>query len=1776
MLTNPSIAQAATNAASTGVQQAVTTSAPDAFFRAFNRVFHPETTLRGTDDIEIFNTLRAELLPLCLPNDEGILPPQVIDCWKVFFFQESRGPVYTFTGVPDLKKCKEYYATYTPIEGRVRQDFPLTGSILGILSAITSIAVNAKQNVAKIALGYIGLVSLTLTELDSPVQQYEVTELLKKVTDILINGERYRGHFDNGALAGLRELSEVLKDFLSLPHPTRDCEVLPRAMKRFQRYQLSIILKMFQTLFVLTEGGNKPSLTTNLKRVAGGLLEDGSNTTTFDPDNPFQAFLQFVASSLEALHTQYVRKPITEHVEIPSLQEIEDYLRKSLKKGTRFAPIGTGRQHHAGDSVLYLLEQKAKDDGSQEVIWASGTDEAVIKASAQHLRRIADWLRFHLYIGDKVVDMNAVMSMEGQSWLAQGEEAEFVRHFIGRYQEMLLVFQRETGEAHAYLSRAIRTDMGSEHGVMKMLSSGLSQNVTCLMEHGLKPLLHIDDRFTCLVGYIQEIRRRIFTTTAGFLNASGYGFSLRYTAATEEQATTTLTTSRNDANKALGANPAQALLHAARPDTVSAEKIEKVKNLLLGYAKTHGYIQESSNGTSPLQGKNKMHQVRAEWIQSILNILNSSKIASAIVFEVAGKIWELKESENWSHFTQRRAGKTEIQECIAEIERVLFNKRMQNPLLHAFAGETDEAGAEMDTHGTAASINTTPANVTAFRRHDVKGDGDCGYTSFGIERLDAHQLLSANISSITTLLQPAVQEALLTDAFYVYLVSQNATPLTHDQIESQLEHCSTDPVIASAYIDYDVLHKKIDKGWAHPSVLQALSDIQKIELYLWYPIQRGSRIITPYQNKHADFAHHCPVGATQRLDLAFVNNNHFERLDPTGRGERPDYVVKVNEQSATEVFAEAAEHGAPPSAPDKQVVILTKPLRLKPHFVYHLNQELVGLTAIHASSKKRADFLEILAVMVGLTGRQKKFAAVQATELRAWRYEQAKQYLRGELLAAYSREGQSKESAQQFLLGMHPKESELHRVRSVPEDLTPYRGKYLFVTETSQLFYVDQQLINTGVRDASIIERLFGAHASTKMRVDALMGLIESHGGHNPMLDVVKAKSRDAEGIQASGAYEAAKTNVLTSRFSGNSWLASEASREYRSLVGDAERLLQRTMPADGSRMTSQEFLMDIKRHLLLDFMNRDESFEEESFALDDLLAQLMDAFSSMPVKGVQDEQERRAFYQEVVRHIMGLGASPLRWMRAQREKARATPISADESRGYLLVAQQVKLILSHLEHRAHHLGETVLLLGDKFKRLLKAVENFAEHLYACAGDEDEWVWNRISRVFDLPDGARLERTTLFWCVLELIYTMLNEGLSLNEDANEELTPQEMVLKGEKVRGFQEQQRRFKVFAESYIKKVRPELFGCALHVVAERPPADKCAEYQDSYLFCKAINARQLYYVHPDSTLELVRIGNFSKFETELSALKKKPSDTLVHLTEEQIAALVTENGGHTWSLRLDEQVMTQILPPFISHRNYGRRTFVELFRAYSDVEGEFERLAEVRQHGREIFNAARMTFQSREELAAANQRADDACKQKEEECKQKEEERKQKEEERKQKEEERKQKEEERKQKEEERKQKEEERKQKEEERKQKEEERKQKEEECKQKEDAIRRHEESRQALILHLLSTKLSANYFQPALPAAERRVIYGRQYSEILVIVKAAFGQTISALEIEKEVLRHLRGDEYSHIRDLVPPEVGSAGAGGVTSRQSRYTMYSPRDSESDSLHEPLLGQRQRQ
>lgn len=178
-----------------------------------------------------------------------------------------------------------------------------------------------------------------------------------------------------------------------------------------------------------------------------------------------------------------------------------------------------------------------------------------------------------------------------------------------------------------------------------------------------------------------------------------------------------------------------------------------------------------------------------------------------------------------------------------------------------------------------------------FKRLNVSSDGDCGYTAFGITRTQAYQLLIDNLNTIRNIIKPAIQEALrmeafndalknqdrltqaLSKAYDKYVEASNAGGEMPQDILDALDRAGDDSTILLGYIDYDVKDKQIDAGWSHPCILFALAKIQGIELNIWQCNDQGELVVHPYYPRYT------PVKATQRTDLLFINNNHFERLE---------------------------------------------------------------------------------------------------------------------------------------------------------------------------------------------------------------------------------------------------------------------------------------------------------------------------------------------------------------------------------------------------------------------------------------------------------------------------------------------------------------------------------------------------------------------------------------------------------------------------------------------------------------------------------------------------------------------------------------------------------------------------------------------------------------------------------------------------------------------------------------------------------------------------------
>ncbi|CAM4436377.1 MAG: hypothetical protein LEGION0398_MBIBDBAK_00551 [Legionellaceae bacterium] len=176
-----------------------------------------------------------------------------------------------------------------------------------------------------------------------------------------------------------------------------------------------------------------------------------------------------------------------------------------------------------------------------------------------------------------------------------------------------------------------------------------------------------------------------------------------------------------------------------------------------------------------------------------------------------------------------------------------------------------------------------------FEQYSVSDGESFGFSVFGINREEGYQLLVNNIVGVTPILKKGVTDALLTESFIYYLQENNFASqefikafnyyqqqaqqsLNIDEEYEELIHHASQLDVVLNYINYDVRDKKIDAGWSHPAILQALAHIQEINLYIW---ERGDN---HQLNPLAVNPHYAPQGDTQRIDLLFTNGNHFDRL----------------------------------------------------------------------------------------------------------------------------------------------------------------------------------------------------------------------------------------------------------------------------------------------------------------------------------------------------------------------------------------------------------------------------------------------------------------------------------------------------------------------------------------------------------------------------------------------------------------------------------------------------------------------------------------------------------------------------------------------------------------------------------------------------------------------------------------------------------------------------------------------------------------------------------
>lgn len=196
----------------------------------------------------------------------------------------------------------------------------------------------------------------------------------------------------------------------------------------------------------------------------------------------------------------------------------------------------------------------------------------------------------------------------------------------------------------------------------------------------------------------------------------------------------------------------------------------------------------------------------------------------------------------------------------------------------------------------ALSVCIRLIDPKGYNRHKVL---EGGYALFEGTREKAFQSLEDYVvntekehsETVQTLLKQATSDALLTNEFFTYVQQKNllSANLTFFTPSSEVQKLTSNNLVIKAYIEY-IKNKSI---MVHPAVLQALAQINNIELHIWELGDKDKLI----KYREVQYAEYKPKTTNKRLDLLFLEYGQFDRLEILGDDKDPVYPFRFKNTS---------------------------------------------------------------------------------------------------------------------------------------------------------------------------------------------------------------------------------------------------------------------------------------------------------------------------------------------------------------------------------------------------------------------------------------------------------------------------------------------------------------------------------------------------------------------------------------------------------------------------------------------------------------------------------------------------------------------------------------------------------------------------------------------------------------------------------------------------------------------------------------------------------------
>ncbi|MDF1685134.1 MAG: hypothetical protein P1U36_10840, partial [Legionellaceae bacterium] len=246
---------------------------------------------------------------------------------------------------------------------------------------------------------------------------------------------------------------------------------LKDAVKELNDAQYLMAVNSLELLILLTEGGNKDSIVICADDVVGNIAHrtlHSTQTTSFTKGNPFYPLIAEVARLLPTLQNKYTRTINFDQLYVPQLGCIERYLKTHLRSRLHSMPLPLPVD--TTSPIASYLNITLDGNHTVEISRLEGEAcERAITENASKVLKVANWLRFHIIIADKIASLNFLFNRRGDQVFHAILKKQEVQLLVHSYRNELGGYDRDMTSFQTFLMNRISDRKGAPKADKRIL-----------------------------------------------------------------------------------------------------------------------------------------------------------------------------------------------------------------------------------------------------------------------------------------------------------------------------------------------------------------------------------------------------------------------------------------------------------------------------------------------------------------------------------------------------------------------------------------------------------------------------------------------------------------------------------------------------------------------------------------------------------------------------------------------------------------------------------------------------------------------------------------------------------------------------------------------------------------------------------------------------------------------------------------------------------------------------------------------------------------------------------------------------------------------------------------------------------------------------------------------------------------------------------------------------------------------------------------------------------